>query len=155
MKTSRGALVLVVAVAVGVMGLPSAPLAPVGALSPPEPEPDGVSRQAGNDRYGTAVALSRSTFRTSADVVLARGDTFPDALAASWLADVLDAPLLLTPPTRLHAETARELQRLQAERVMVLGGNAAVSPVVTDALEDLGIAHQRISGPSRMSTATG
>lgn len=153
MKTSRGALVLVVAVAVGVMGLPSAPLAPVGALSPPEPEPDGVSRQAGNDRYGTAVALSRSTFRTSADVVLARGDTFPDALAASWLADVLDAPLLLTPPTRLHAETARELQRLQAERVMVLGGNAAVSPVVTDALEDLGIAHQRISGPSRIETS--
>ena len=50
----------------------------VPALAPPAPV---VDRIAGADRFATAVAASVSTFpATAAAVVLASGDSFPDAL---------------------------------------------------------------------------
>ena len=86
-------------------------------------------------------------------MLLASAGAFPDALAASVLAGMLDAPLLLTPGDVLHDDVAAELERLGAERVHVLGGTAAVSQDVADAVAALGIEVLRLGGASRTETA--
>ena len=114
-------------------------------------------REAGPGRVETAVRLSKSMFRSagSADVVvLARADKYPDALAGAPLAVTVGGPLLLTFPDSLHAVTAAEIQRLGATKVILLGGEAALSPQVEADLEAMGIDDiQRIFGPSRFETA--
>ncbi len=60
-------------------------------------------------------------------VIVATGDGYWDALAASGLAGRLDAPVLITPGGALAPQTRAELQRLRPARVYVMGGPLAVS----------------------------
>jgi putative cell wall-binding protein len=64
-------------------------------------------------------------------VVLARADVYADALVAAPLARRLSAPILLTGSDGLDARVAQELGRLNAHRVFVMGGTAALSEQVT------------------------
>lgn len=89
----------------------------------------------GADRYGTAVAISREVFEQSDTVLLASGENFADALSASSPAYLLRAPLLLTERDRLPEATAKEIERLQAKMVYIVGGEAAVSDEVLQQLQ--------------------
>ncbi|HUG84843.1 MAG TPA: cell wall-binding repeat-containing protein, partial [Euzebya sp.] len=73
----------------------------------------GAARLDGDSRIETAVAISQDSFEDgSADaVVLARADAFADALAASTLAFVSNAPVLLTGSTDLPAVVQDEIER--------------------------------------------
>ena len=62
-------------------------------------------------------------------------------------------PILPTVPDRLHETTAQALDNLVIERVLILGGSAAVSSALKSALSDSGPAGDRISGPKRTDTA--
>ena len=114
-----------------------------------------VERAFGPDRYGTAAALSARTFPQAATPLafVASGMAFPDALAAAPVAADLGAPILLTRPGSLPAETAAELVRLGATNVVVVGGTAVVTDAVLAALGSLGIAVERVAGPTRFATA--
>ena len=68
-------------------------------------------------------------------VVLATGDGYWDALAASGLAGVLDAPIVITPTHSLCDQAADELARLDPSQVLVMGGSSAVSDAVVGRLE--------------------
>ena len=128
---------------------------PEGAEPPAEEGP--VDRPAGADRIETAVQVSRTSFPAPpADVVvLARSDTYPDALAGAPLARLLDAPILLTPTGSLHPTTRDEINRLQSTRAVLLGGEAALSDQVRqDLLAQTGVRSvDRVFGPSRFDTA--
>jgi lactocepin len=113
-----------------------------------------VTRLSGANRYDTSLELSRSTFDTADTVVVATGEGYADALAASGLAGALEAPLLLTPRDSLYGGIATELGRLGATEVVVLGGEAAVSEGVLDSLAALGtVATRRVAGVDRYATA--
>jgi len=114
-----------------------------------------VSRVAGANRYETALALSRSTYGdgSASTVILASGEDFPDALSASSLAGVLDAPLLLTTRASLPAEVAAELIRLGASDAIIVGGVPAVSATVASQLTGMGLQVSRIAGTDRYDTA--
>ncbi|HEU5083307.1 MAG TPA: cell wall-binding repeat-containing protein, partial [Acidimicrobiales bacterium] len=71
-----------------------------------------VERIAGADRYSTAAAVALDGWPNGSDVVLARGDDFPDGLAAAFLANPGPFPILLTDPNRLPAATLSALQEL-------------------------------------------
>jgi putative cell wall-binding protein len=114
---------------------------------------DRVERIAGADRIATAVAVSEAAFEQAETVVLARADAYADALAGAPLAAAHDGPLLLTGSPRLDERVAAELDRLGAARVLLLGGDGALSPKVTDDLADAGIAVERIAGATRFDTA--
>ncbi len=58
-----------------------------------------AERLAGTDRVRTAVRISASTFPTADTVVLARADTYPDALAGAPLASRLAHPAHRIRPT--------------------------------------------------------
>ncbi|MBQ6560034.1 MAG: cell wall-binding repeat-containing protein [Erysipelotrichaceae bacterium] len=55
-----------------------------------------AGRIAGDDRYGTSVALAYSVFSNPSNVVLAYAWNFPDGLSSGPLAYALGAPILLT-----------------------------------------------------------
>jgi putative cell wall-binding protein len=123
--------------------------AATAAVSAPLP----AQRASGPNRIDTAIAASRLGWQRSAEVVLADASNFPDALASGALAASLEAPLLLTTRTALHPNVAAELRRLQATRVHVMGGTAAVSADVEAALLAQGLQVVRVAGPSRFDTA--
>jgi len=89
-----------------------------------------VSRIAGADRFATSAAVSAATFTDAATVVLANGMDFPDALAGAPLAAALGAPILLVERDSVSEEVCTEVSRLGPEKVMALGGTAAVSDAV-------------------------
>jgi len=90
---------------------------------------------AGPDRIGTAVEASKLAFPGgAATVVIATASNWPDALGGAALAGALDAPLLLTETAKLSPATATEITRLRATRVVILGGEGAVSPVAEQQL---------------------
>lgn len=109
----------------------------------------------GNDRYQTAILASQRAFPFGADdVVIATGMNWPDALGGSALAGALDGPVLLVPKSALRADVKSEIERLGASRAWVLGGDAAVSQAVSDALAGMdGMAVERIGGDNRYQTA--
>ncbi|HEX2141042.1 MAG TPA: cell wall-binding repeat-containing protein, partial [Candidatus Limnocylindria bacterium] len=126
------------------------PTAPPALSTPP---PDGVSRLAGTDRYGTAAAASRATFGSGVPVAyVASGASFPDALAAGSVAAKRAGPLLLVRPDGVPPDTATELARLRPEKIVVLGGTRAVPATVATALARFAPV-SRLDGVDRYATA--
>jgi putative cell wall-binding protein len=114
-----------------------------------------VSRLAGTDRYATAARVSLATFSPGVPVVyVATGTSFPDALAGGVAAGRQKGPVLLVSPTGVPGATKTELDRLNPDRIVVLGGTSAVSNAVASALRSYTDgAVTRISGADRYATA--
>ena len=117
---------------------------------------NAISRLAGNNRYTTAVDISKAEYPSKSNtVILANSMSYADALAGVPLAKKLDAPILLTSRDILDANTLAEIKRLGAKNVYILGGEGAVSKKVVAALNNNGITNiKRIAGGTRYSTAT-
>jgi putative cell wall-binding protein len=115
-------------------------------------------RLSGADRIATAVATSVNSFSAgqAGAAVLARSDDFPDALTGTALAIAKDGPLLLTAPQSLDPRVAAELSRVlpPGKTVYLLGGPAALSPAVANAVAALGYQVVRFGGVDRFQTAT-
>ncbi len=113
-----------------------------------------ITPVAGTTRIETAVEASKLGFSSSEYVVVATALSFPDALGGSALAGALDAPILLTYTDVLPDAVKAEIARLGATKVIVLGGDGAVSPGVYAALDALpGVTAERIAGATRYTTA--
>lgn len=120
----------------------------------------GVERIAGSDVYATAVSVAEQVgpaarvpgpFRRA--VLLATGEAFADALAAGPLAYAGKHPILLTRRDALPTEVVEYLKNSNVDRVVILGGLAAVSIDAEFELEDLGMDITRWSGKDRYDTA--
>ncbi|WP_165491855.1 cell wall-binding repeat-containing protein [Egibacter rhizosphaerae] len=118
-------------------------------------EARGVKRMAGADRFATAAQLSADRFAPGVNVAyVASGTGFADALTGSVAAGIDEAPVLLVTADAVPGVIAEELARLSPERIVALGGSAAIS---ADVVSELGTFTdgdvQRLSGPERFSTA--
>jgi putative cell wall-binding protein len=119
----------------------------------PKPTPV-VERVSGTDRYAGAAAISAAAYPDGSDVVyIAAGTAFPDALSAAPAAAHEGAPLLLTLPGRLPASIETEIARLDPDRIVVIGGTAAVSDTVFDLLETMAPTVDRIAGANRFEVS--
>jgi hypothetical protein len=121
-----------------------------------------ADRIGGGDRVLTAIDASRWSYdaygsggRRANAAVLARSDTFADALGGTALALQYRGPLLLTPTDSLDPGVASELNRILApgSTVFVLGGSSAISPHVEAKVKALGFTVQRLGGANRYATA--
>jgi len=121
---------------------------PTRAATPP------VTRYAGADRYETAADVSAGTFHGPVPVAfVARGDAYPDALAAGPAAAVDGGPVLLV-GSSVPASTAAELTRLKPARIVVTGGPLAVPDSVVAALQSFTAGSvSRVAGADRFATA--
>lgn len=113
---------------------------------------ESVTRSAGDNRFATAVEISRANWAQSDTVVLASGAGFADALGASSLAGIYDAPILLTQADTLPTAVADELTRLGARNIIIVGGTGVVSPFVEASL-NLRFSVERIGGRNRYETS--
>lgn len=112
----------------------------------------GITRIAGKNRYDTAAQLCSSVKnylnRYDRKVVLACGDNYPDALAASSLGRFI----LLTTKDRLSEEARTVLAANDIEGVFVLGDDDAISDTVVQEVEELGLSTTRLAGKDRIAT---
>lgn len=161
------ATLLVLVVAVGVAG-PTAragllPLVDDSDAAPadggggaPSLSNDQVRRLAGGNRFASSAAAAGELWPGGSDtVVLATGLDHPDALAGAALAATDDAPMLLAVTDQLPASVRQTVIDLAPQRVVLLGGDAALSAQL--AREVRGLPGQptveRVAGANRFATA--
>ncbi len=109
----------------------------------------------GDDRYLTAVQISRKAFDSADAVIVTNGGAFADALSASALAGSIPggAPILLTTPDSLPMSVVEEIRRLGAEKAYIVGGEGVVSGEVAAALGHYVGDVERLAGPDRFATS--
>jgi len=114
-----------------------------------------IERIAGADRYETAAKLSAHAFPSArgGTVFIASGALYPDALSAAPAAKANNAPVLLTDPAALPSVVSAELRRLAPTRIVMVGGESAVSAGVATALRGYAGQVDRIAGADRYETS--
>ncbi|MCT2043674.1 cell wall-binding repeat-containing protein [Pseudoclavibacter alba] len=115
-----------------------------------------VSTIAGENRFDTAIALSKTTKHfTGGTVFIANGYSYADALAAGPAAAKEDAPILLTPQGSLWPAAATELQRLKPSKIVIIGSESAVSGTVFNQVQAAVSSAKvtRVGGDNRHDTA--
>ncbi|MDQ7093925.1 cell wall-binding repeat-containing protein [Desulfosporosinus sp. PR] len=110
-------------------------------------------RIAGYTQYDTSSAIAEEGWTQSDYAVLAYGENFPDALAATPLAKKYNAPILLTQAQSLPSVTQQTLEDLKVKSVFIVGGTAVVSANVENQVQDLGITVTRLAGNDMYDTA--
>ncbi|MDR1774567.1 MAG: cell wall-binding repeat-containing protein [Clostridioides sp.] len=88
-------------------------------------------------------------------VILANGTAYPDTLTASVLANIKNAPILLSNFKNVNTTTLNEIKRLGATEVIIIGGNQVVYESVVTQLEKevAEVNVSRIWGEDRYQTA--
>ena len=122
-----------------------------------------ISRFTGADRADTAAQSARrvlgnsATTRRDVTLVIANGWSPPDVGVAAALAAVTDnAAVAYTTAQTLPSYTAALIRDYRVGRVIIIGGRAAVSDAVRQAVADAasdGAAIRRVSGSTRIHTA--
>ena len=106
-----------------------------------------VVRVSGADRYATATAVADHAYKGAAvgglawakvETIIARGDSFADALAASQLAGSTNRTLLLVQADAIPATVSAQLTARKAtiNKIFVIGGTSAIPADVAQAADD-------------------
>ncbi|GAA2238851.1 cell wall-binding repeat-containing protein [Herbiconiux moechotypicola] len=91
--------------------------------------PWAVSRVSGADRYAGAVALNK-VFDSAPTVFFASGAVFPDALSGAPAAGHQGAPVYLVADDCVPHSVLRDVARVGATKVIVLGGRSTLSAAI-------------------------
>jgi len=115
-------------------------------------------RLAGTTRYGTAAAIAgHTTFASPKSAIVATGENYPDALAASTLAGAhAPTPIVLTQSTTYTADAKTALLALKGKgvtSVTIVGGTSAVATSVEESIKADGFTVTRVAGTDRYGTA--
>ncbi|MBK4346476.1 cell wall-binding repeat-containing protein [Lacisediminihabitans changchengi] len=116
-----------------------------------------VVRISGTDRFGTSIAVGSSLYgpaNPATTAYIATGANFPDAISAASAAGSQRAPLLLVDgsATAVPSAIADSLRSFGVTKLVIVGGEAAISAGMTSALGAFGTV-TRIAGPDRYSTS--
>ena len=123
----------------------------VYSVNPASSEAEAIEQVlAGSNRHSTAVQVSQKGWSSAENVVLVNDSAIADALAATPLAEELNAPILLTGKNKLNSTTKSEIERLGAQNVYLIGGESVLSD---DLSAEISGRTYRISGSSREKTA--
>ncbi|QQK08621.1 cell wall-binding repeat-containing protein [Miniphocaeibacter halophilus] len=114
------------------------------------PKGKDENRFAGNTRYETAVDVAESYYtflRMEVDtVIIVNGEDYPDALAASSIAGVKNAPILLSKPNNLPVAVKNYIQNedlhdykniKNIKNIIIIGGENSISTNVENELRNL------------------
>lgn len=113
-----------------------------------------MERIAGNTRYDTMSALvSKQNPSQAGTLIVASGENYPDALAASSVAGALHAPILLTAKKELSLQALQQVNKIQPSTIIIVGGSNAVSANAERSLKSNCGNVQRVYGATRVDTA--
>lgn len=107
----------------------------------------------GADRNETSVKISQKGWNKADNIVLINDSSISDALSATPFAKSKDAPILLTKNNNLNKLTEKEINRLEAKNVYIVGGLNSVDEKVVSDLNEKGLNVIRISGNDRYETS--
>lgn len=111
----------------------------------------------GTSAYNTTTGLSGTVAPASSvpspTAILATGQTFPDAMAASAMSYAKKWPILLTQQGSLSPQASSAIANLGIKQVVVMGGPVAVADPVVTQLAALGVSVLRIAGTDYTNTA--
>lgn len=108
----------------------------------------------GADRFVTAAEIARDEFPDGSETVfVTTGRAFPDALSVGAVSASNGIPVLLTEHSSLPDATRDAVQDMNPSDIVVVGGPAAVSASVADALSQIAPV-RRIGGVNRYDTAS-
>ena len=93
------------------------------------------SRVSGNDRIQTAIEISKKYFGHADTVIVVDSNNYADAITASVLSKLMNAPILLTDTHKLDTRVAAEIERLGAKDVIIVGGHNSVADSVKGELK--------------------
>ncbi len=119
-------------------------------------EPKSVvyeNKLVGENRHQTAIKVSNEGWDVANTIVIVNSNSMADALSATPYAKWLNAPILLTEGNKLNSDTKKEILRLKAKGVHVIGGESAVSNSVINELKSMNLNVERISGNDRYKTS--
>lgn len=112
-----------------------------------------VERVGGATRYATAALVAQQVVQdSSAEVFIASGEDFPDALVLSALAAREQAPLLLVRETTVPSATSSALVALDYDALFSAGGTGVIADAVLTEAAD-GVPVTRYAGTDRYATA--
>jgi hypothetical protein len=89
-----------------------------------------VDRNAGGNRYATAIAINADEFDSASTVYLATGSGYADALAGAALAGRDGAPLFASLQNCVPQGVLAAIDNLGASSVVLLGGTGVLGPGV-------------------------
>lgn len=89
----------------------------------------------GKTPIDAAVDVARRDFGSAKTVLVVQQDDFADGTIASGLAGAMHAPLLLSDPQELTPRTLDVIREINPERVILLGGEALLSPNIETQLK--------------------
>jgi putative cell wall-binding protein len=94
-----------------------------------------VQRFGGADRYATAALIARETAKIwgsefQKTAIIATGENFPDALAASPMSGVMGMPILLVKRNAVPAATKAMLTELGITETFLCGGTSVINAAV-------------------------
>ena len=101
--------------------------------------------------YAIVSDVARSLYPNGAkNVIVARSDLFPDSIVAISLAKAVDSPILFTENNRLPNVIKETIKQLNPERVIIIGGEKAVSKDVENSFD---VPVLRLGGADRSETS--
>jgi len=106
-----------------------------------------------NTTSGLSGTLAPASSIPTKVAILATGENYPDAMAASALAYNKEWPVLLTQQGSLAPEAQSAIVNLGIQQVIVMGGPLAISDAVVTQLEGMGVSVIRIAGTDYTDTA--
>jgi len=137
-------------VLVGGVGALSAKVASQAAAAAPHAK---VERVAGANRYATS-RIAAELGGQSAQVLIATGRDYPDALSAAAVGNSTGSPVLLVDGKKsgIDEATLATLRKVGATSVTVVGGTGVVTSGVERSLRAAGLTVTRVAGANRYET---
>lgn len=112
-----------------------------------------VNRIFGIDRYETNLSVVKNGWSEAANVVIANGENYPDALCAAPLAKAKNAPIILSSKDQLSNPVLDELIKLKTKNVYIIGSTGVISTHIEEQLKNLKINCTRFAGQDRFETS--
>lgn len=109
------------------------------------------NRISGKDRFATSVKVSQEAFNGAEKIVIANGYSEIDSILASSLARYENLPVLFVNQNTIPKNIAKEIDRLEAKEIIIIGGKKIISEKVEEDLKAKKIT--RVSGKNRYETS--
>ncbi|QQK08172.1 cell wall-binding repeat-containing protein [Miniphocaeibacter halophilus] len=94
-------------------------------------------RLMGTNRYKTSLEIAKEKGNEVTTVILASGESYPDALSAISLSKKYNAPILLTARNSIDKEVKEYVKK--AGQIIVVGGTGSISDTVIDEIKGINI----------------
>lgn len=115
-----------------------------------------IERLAGEDRVETAIDISNKGWKSAETVILCEYSDYADSIASTPFAVSINAPILLTQGNSIDPRVVDEIERLDPQNIILLGGTGVLKTSIEEDLTKLGLTSEqieRIGGADRYETS--